>query len=130
MSRASMIMAVGGLTKRLVRTEDDHGRLELVQERLKDATKQERLGETKRVNESGHVVVKLESNDNDIASRRVHGGREVEVERTRRRDKSAAGQKSNEQKRDDTNNLEQDKGRKTSTHQQRIGRCRRQDERE
>ena len=79
-------MVVGGLTKRLLRTEHDHDRLELDRERLKGRTKQERLGETKRVNESGYMVVKLESNH--IADRRVHGDREVEVERTRRRDES------------------------------------------
>jgi hypothetical protein len=78
-------MVVEGLTKRLLRTEYDHDRLELVRERLKGRTKQERLGETKRVNESGFVEVKLKSNDR--ANRRVHGGREVE--RTRRRDESA-----------------------------------------
>lgn len=118
---------VGGSTRRLLRTDYGHGRLELVQERLKDGTKQERLGETKRVNESGYMIVKLESNDR--ANRRVHGVREVEVERTRRRDETSrrVGSKSREKKRDDTNNLEQDKSRETSTHQQRIGRCRRQD---
>lgn len=130
MSRASMVVMFGGSTRRLLRTDYDHDRLELVQEWLKDGTKQERLGEAKRVNESGYMVVKLESND--IANRRVHGGRLVGRLRLRGRDDETSrrvGSESRGQKRDDTNNLEQDKGRETSTHQQRIGRCRRQDAR-
>jgi hypothetical protein len=115
-----------GSVKRVLRTDDGHDGLELVQERVKGGTKQERLGETKRVKESGYMIVKIESND--VADRRVHGDREVEVERTRRRDEEAGCLTvSPEEERDDTNNLGQDKSRETATHQQRIGRCRPQD---